>query len=113
LLYLLAKEDLKDQYEEASTGCKLHYNIKIPDFFQQEIKASESLEYFPRLAQGLCGVWNTPSALVYLDDLIYNKRSTPRAGLPEKRKEEKLEEVAKAKKLEKETSLEFTPPDKK
>ena len=92
---------------------------------------------------------------VYLDDLIYNKRSTPRAGLPrnlieeltilktinlentgsadapppldkakvaavkkkkaspEKRKEEKLEEVSKAKKLEKETSLEFTLPDKK
>lgn len=82
LLDLLAKEDLKDQYEEASADCKLHYNIKIHDFSQQETEATESLEDFPRLAQGLCDVWNTPSALVYLDDLIYIKRLTPRAGLP-------------------------------
>lgn len=161
LLDLLAKEDLKDQYEEASVDCKLHYNIKIPDFSQQETEATESLEDFPRLAQGLCDVWNTPSALVYLDDLIYNKRLTPRAGLPrnlieeltilkaislenvnpadtppldkkklaeikekeallEKRKEERLAEMAKAEEVtkekekaeEKETSFEFTLIDK-
>jgi hypothetical protein len=83
LLDLLAKEDLKDLYEQTATDCKLHYNIKIPDLSESEkTETIDSLEDFPRLAQGLTQVWGTPSALVYLDDLIYNHRLTPRKGLP-------------------------------
>jgi hypothetical protein len=82
LLDLLAKENLPDLYEQTATDCKLYYNIKIPAFSEQETDAIESLEDFPRLTQGLMQVWNTPSALIYLDDLIYNNRLTPRVGLP-------------------------------
>lgn len=82
LLDLLAKEKLKDQYEETAAECRLHYNVNIPAFSLSETESTESLEDFPRLVQGLCDVWNSPKALIYLDDLIYNNRPTPRAGLP-------------------------------
>ncbi len=82
LLDLLAKENLKDLYEQTATDCKLYYNIKIPDFAQLKTDTIESLEDFPRLVQGLMEIWGTPNALIYLDDLIYNNRLTPRVGLP-------------------------------
>lgn len=82
LLDLLAKENLAELYEQTATDCKLYYNIKIPAISEQETDAIESLEDFPRLMQGLMEVWDTPSALIYLDDLIYNNRLTPRVGLP-------------------------------
>lgn len=81
LLDLLAKDDLQGLYEQTAQDCQLHYNVKIAAFSKPETMASESLEDFPRLAQGLESVWNTPAAIVYLDDLIYNNRLEPRAGL--------------------------------
>ncbi len=82
LLDLLAKENLNDLYEQTATDCKLYYNIKIPEFSQPKTDSIEALEDFPRLVQGLIEIWGTPSALIYLDDLIYNNRLTPRVGLP-------------------------------
>lgn len=81
LLDLLAKENLESLYEETAADCKLHFNVKIPKFSNQESSSNESLEDFPHLAQGLQDVWNTPAATVYLEDLIYNNRLEPRAGL--------------------------------
>ncbi len=81
LLDLLAKENLKSLYEEIALDCKLHFNVKVAEFSKQESSASESLEDFPHLTQGLESVWNTPAAIVYLEDLIYNNRLEPRAGL--------------------------------
>ena len=90
LLDLLAKEDNKAQYEETALDCRLHYNIHIPAFSKPESTSSESLEDFPRLANGLENVWDTPEALNFLDDLIYNNRLEPRAGLPKNLIEELL-----------------------
>jgi hypothetical protein len=81
LLDLLAKENLEKLYEQTVQDCKQYFNVKIAEFSKPETIANESLEDFPRLAQGLEGVWNTPSAVVFLDDLIYNNRLEPRAGL--------------------------------
>ncbi|PCI59402.1 MAG: hypothetical protein COB34_03630 [Methylophilaceae bacterium] len=81
LLDLLTRDNLKSLYEQTTQDCKLHYNVKISAFSKPETTASESLEDFPHLAQGLQSVWNTPAAIVYLDDLIYNNRLEPRAGL--------------------------------
>jgi hypothetical protein len=81
LLDLLAKENLENLYEQTVQDCKQYFNVKIAAFSKPETIANESLEDFPRLAQGLEAVWNTPSAVVYLDDLIYNNRLEPRAGL--------------------------------
>lgn len=90
LLDLLAKEDNKAQYEETALDCRLHYNIHIPEFSKPESTSSESLEDFPRLANGLENIWDTPEALNFLDDLIYNNRLEPRAGLPKNLIEELL-----------------------
>lgn len=81
LLDLLARDNLKSLYEQTAQDCKLHYNVQISGFSNPESTASESLEDFPHLTQGLQSVWNTPAAIVYLDDLIYNNRLEPRAGL--------------------------------
>lgn len=81
LLDLLAKENLQSLYEEIALDCKLHFNIKITEFAKQKPSANESLEDFPHLTKGLEDVWNTPAAIVYLEDLIYNNRLEPRAGL--------------------------------
>lgn len=81
LLDLLAKENLESLYEQTAQDCKQYFNVKIANFSKPETIANESLEDFPRLAQGLESVWNTPAAVVYLDDLIYNNRLEPRAGL--------------------------------
>lgn len=81
LLDLLAKDNLQSLYEKTAEDCKLHYNVNISEFSKPETVSTESLEDFPRLAQGLESVWNTPAAVTYLDDLIYNNRLEPRAGL--------------------------------
>lgn len=81
LLDLLAKENLQKLYEETAEECKLHFNIKIADFSKIDSPSNESLEDFPHLASGLEAVWNTPAAVTYLEDLIYNNRLEPRAGL--------------------------------
>lgn len=90
LLDLLAKENNQALYEETALDCRLHYNIHISPFSKPETISSDSLEDFPRLAQGLENVWDTPAALNYLDDLIYNNRLEPRAGLPKNLIEELL-----------------------
>lgn len=88
LLDLIAKENLEEVYKETALDCKLHYNVKIAEFSAQDASSNESLEDFPHLAKGLEDVWNTPEAVVFLDDLIYNNRLEPRAGLPKNLVEE-------------------------
>lgn len=80
LLDLLAKENLQALYEQTTLECKEHFNIRIPAFSNDEASPKQHLEDFPRLTAGLEQVWGTPSALVYLDDLIYNSRLENRVG---------------------------------
>jgi len=81
LLDLLAKENLKAVYEQTALECKEHFNIKISEFAKGDKNSNQNLESFPHLAEGLQQVWGTPASVVYLDDLIYNNRLEPRAGL--------------------------------
>lgn len=88
LLDLLQKEKLQAVYEEAAAECKLHFNVEVVEYSENaaelELSDKDSLEDFPHLAKGLEKVWGTSAAIVYLDDLIYNNRLEPRAGLPKK-----------------------------
>ncbi len=82
LLDLLAKENLKTVYSQTAIDCKQYFNIKITDFTtSEEIQSNQTLESFPRLQKGLEDVWGKPESIIYLDDLIYNNRLEPRAGL--------------------------------
>jgi hypothetical protein len=90
LLDLLAKENLPEVYEQTALECKEHFNIKISEFAKGDKASNQNLESFPHLAEGLEQVWGTPASLVYLDDLIYNNRLEPRAGLDKNLIEELL-----------------------
>ena len=83
LLDLLAKENLQAMYEQTALECKDYFNIKTADFAPTNYNNStnQALESFPHLALGLQQVWGTPASIVFLDDLIYNNRLEPRAGL--------------------------------
>jgi hypothetical protein len=90
LLDLLAKENLQEFYEQVAMECKEHFNIKISEFAKGDKSANHNLESFPHLAEGLQQAWNTSACIVYLDDLIYNNRLEPRAGLDKNLIEELL-----------------------
>lgn len=81
LLDLLTKENMQAAYEQTALECKEHFNIKISAFAADANPSYVTFESFTRLAEGLQQVWGTPAALAYLDDLIYNNRLEPRAGL--------------------------------
>ncbi len=81
LLDLLRKEKMQAVYEQTALECKEHFNIKIAEFAAGEIMPNQNLESFPLLTEGLQQVWGTSAAVIYLDDLIYNNRLEPRAGL--------------------------------
>lgn len=80
LLDLLAKENLEAIYEQTSMECKAYFNIRTPAFSNDEASSTQCLEDFPRLTDGLLKAWQTPAALDYLDDLIYNNRLEIRVG---------------------------------
>ncbi len=90
LLDLLAKENLQTVYEQTALECKEHFNVKISEFAKGDKSANRNLESFPHLAEGLQQVWGTPASVVYLNDLIYNNRLEPRAGLDKSLIEELL-----------------------
>lgn len=80
LLDLLAKENMQAAYEQTALECKEHFNIRIADFSNDELGEKVSFEDFPRLHSALQEIWDTPAALVFLDDLIYNSRLESRIG---------------------------------
>lgn len=90
LLDLLAKQNLHALYEQAALECKDHFNVHIPGFDAKPSSTAHTLEAYPHLCAGLQGVWGTPAALTYLDDLIYNNRLEPRVGFDKQLIEELL-----------------------
>ncbi len=80
LLELLARENMEAVYEQATQECKEHFNIRVPSFSNDETSDKQSFEDFPRLTSVLQEIWDTPAALVFLDDLIYNSRLENRIG---------------------------------
>ena len=80
LLDLLAKENMQAAYEQTAVECKVHFNIRIADFSNDEANEKTTFEDFPRLHAALQEIWGTPAAVTFLDDLIYNSRLESRVG---------------------------------
>ena len=80
LLDLLAKENMQAVYEQTTLECKEHFNIRIAEFSNDEASDKTTFEEFPRLHTALQEIWDTPAAIVFLDDLIYNSRLESRVG---------------------------------
>lgn len=81
LLNLLAQENSEKDYDEAVVECNKYFNIKAPKFDEASENDNSSIEDYPHIITRLEGVWGSPFAVGFLNDLIYNKRSQPREGL--------------------------------
>jgi hypothetical protein len=81
LLNLLSKEGSETEYDSAVIECNKHFNIKAAKFSDDSVADDSSIEDYPHIITRLEGVWGSPYAVGFLNDLIFNKRSQPREGL--------------------------------
>ncbi len=81
LLNLLSKEGSETEYDLAVVECNKHFNIKAAKFSSHSDSNGSSIEDYPHIVTRLEGVWGSPYAVGFLNDLIFNKRSQPREGL--------------------------------
>lgn len=79
-LDLLAKEDMKQAFDEAAAECRKHFNVQLAEFSTPLINDADTLESFERITSELQKVWGTPEAVHFLDELINNTRMEPRMG---------------------------------
>lgn len=79
-LDLLAKEGMKEAFDEAAAECRKHFNVQLAEFSTPLINDADTLESFERITSELQKVWGTPEALRFLDELINNTRMEPRMG---------------------------------
>lgn len=82
LLKLIAAEGSKSEYEQAVSDCAQYFNIKLPSFAESIDEDCSSIEDFQNIVARLQGIWGSPFALSFLNDLIYNKQSQPIEGFP-------------------------------
>jgi len=81
LLDLLSKEGTETEYDSAVIECNKYFNIKAAKFANHLAEDDSSIEDYPHIITRLEGVWGSPYAVGFLNDLIFNKRSQPREGL--------------------------------
>lgn len=81
LINLLSKEASEAEYDEAVLECNKHFNIKAAKYGSTTEKDDSSIEDYPHIITRLEGVWGSPYAVGFINDLINNKRSQPREGL--------------------------------
>lgn len=82
LLRLIATEGSETEYEQAVNDCAQHFNIKVPSFAEATNEDDSSIEDFQNIVSRLEGVWGSPFAVSFLNDLIYNQQSQPIEGFP-------------------------------
>lgn len=81
LINLLSIEASEAEYDEAVLECNKHYNIKAGKYGAATEKDDSSIEDYPHIITRLEGIWGSPYAVGFINDLINNKRSQPREGL--------------------------------
>jgi|GEM_PF-412124 len=81
LLNLLSEEGSEAEYDSAVIECNKHFNIRAATFDSRSTADESSIEDYPHIITRLEGVWGSPYAVGFLNDLIFNKRSQPREGL--------------------------------
>lgn len=80
LLNLLSKEGNATEYDAVVLECKQFFNIKMPSFINAQTRDTSTIEDYPHIIARLEGVWGSPFAVGFLNDLIYNQQSQPREG---------------------------------
>ena len=80
LLSLLAKEGSEAEYNATVSECNQFFNVKTPPFAKATDIDTSSIEDHPHIVDRLQGVWGSPFAIGFLDDLIYSQQAQPREG---------------------------------
>lgn len=80
LLGLIASEGTETEYNDAANEFKHFFNIKIPGFSDANVQNHSSIEDYPHIIGRLEGIWGSPYAVSFLNELIYNQQSEPRDG---------------------------------
>jgi hypothetical protein len=81
LLNLLSKEGSEAEYDSAVVECNKYFNIQAGKYGSNIVEDNGTIEDYPHIVARLEGVWGSPYAVGFLNDLISNKRSQPREGL--------------------------------
>ncbi|HEY0842245.1 hypothetical protein [Methylotenera sp.] len=80
LLSLIAKEGTEAEYEAAVIEANKHFNIKAPNFADANHEDNSSIEEYANIVARLEGVWGSPFAVKFLNDLIYDQYAQPAEG---------------------------------
>lgn len=80
LLSLIAKEGTEAEYVAAITEANKYFNIKAPDFADANHEDTSTIEDFANIVARLEGVWGSPFAVKFLNDLIYDQYAQPAEG---------------------------------
>lgn len=80
LLALLATEGTEAEYNAAANEAKKHFNINFPSYIDAKNEDTSSLEDFADIVARLEGVWGSPFAVKFLNDLIYDQHAQPAKG---------------------------------
>lgn len=80
LLSLIASEGTEAEYEAAVIEAKKHFNIRVPHYFDAKNEDLSSIEDYSNIVARLEGVWGSPFAVKFLNDLIYDQHAQPAEG---------------------------------
>jgi hypothetical protein len=80
LLSLTASEGTEAEYEAAVIEAKKHFNIRAPHYFDAKNEDLSSIEDYSNIVARLEGVWGSPFAVKFLNDLIYDQHAQPTEG---------------------------------
>lgn len=80
LLSLIAAEGSEAEYETATADANKYFNIRVPSYSEAKIEDNSSIEDFSNIVARLEGVWGSPFAVKFLNDLIYDQYAQPTEG---------------------------------
>ncbi|MDO9151238.1 MAG: hypothetical protein Q7U33_07670 [Methylotenera sp.] len=88
LLSLIETEGTEAEYEAAAIEAKKYFNIRVPNYSDAKSEDTSSIEDFSNIVARLEGVWGSPFAVKFLNDLIYDHHAQPAEGFSAKNFEE-------------------------
>jgi len=80
LLSLIAAEGSETEYETATADANKYFNIRVPSYSEAKNEDHSSIEDFSNIVARLEGVWGSPFAVKFLNDLIYDQYAQPAEG---------------------------------
>jgi hypothetical protein len=80
LLSLIATEGSETEYEATAMEARKYFNIKVPNYAEATNEDTSSIEAYSNIVARLEGVWGSPFAVKFLNDLIYDQHAQPAEG---------------------------------